>query len=131
MTSGEAHLLVAVLHGEGMADHLKEHNPDALPLVANGWTIDSALTHLEGGCDRAICTGEHADEVSTDDPDYVSLYATDESLTATVYGEKAGLIEVAVAWGQSEQGRSFGTNDDTVLASVLTRLNITITPECG
>jgi hypothetical protein len=27
------------------------------PLLADGWTLDAALNHVEGSCDRAICCG--------------------------------------------------------------------------
>lgn len=30
--------------------------PDAVPLVANGWTMDSALNHVQGMCDILLCT---------------------------------------------------------------------------
>lgn len=28
-------------------------------LLEAGWTLDSALAHLDGTCDRALCTGTH------------------------------------------------------------------------
>ena len=35
------------------------HGTTAADLVANGWTVESALAHIEGTCDRALCTGDH------------------------------------------------------------------------
>lgn len=29
----------------------------ATAMVSRGWTMDAALNHLEGSCDRAICCG--------------------------------------------------------------------------
>lgn len=29
-------------------------------LVAEGWTTEAALNHLEGACDQMLCTGTHA-----------------------------------------------------------------------
>lgn len=51
--------IVAELHGPAMAESVAATHPDALPLLVAGWTIDSALNHCEGHCDRALCTGEH------------------------------------------------------------------------
>lgn len=34
--------------------------PEALPLLDNGWTMDAALNHVQGSCDRELCTGDHA-----------------------------------------------------------------------
>lgn len=42
-------------------EHLSAHHPDVLALVENGWTIDAAFSHVDGTCDRELCTGEHDD----------------------------------------------------------------------
>lgn len=40
-------------------DWIAENYPTAIPLVDDGWTIDAALDHVQGVCDREICTGDH------------------------------------------------------------------------
>lgn len=35
----------------------------AAELVESGWTVDSAIAHTTGTCDRAICTGIHVDRL--------------------------------------------------------------------
>lgn len=32
------------------------YGDDAADLVANGWTVDSALNHVQGMCDITLCT---------------------------------------------------------------------------
>lgn len=34
-------------------------NDTIIDLIAEGWTPDAAISHVEGDCDRCICTGEH------------------------------------------------------------------------
>lgn len=41
------------------------YGDEAAELVANGWTVDSALSHVEGTCDRELCTGEHGERTLT------------------------------------------------------------------
>lgn len=53
---------VAELYDDATANVLRENYPSALVLVAGGWTMDSALDHVQGSCDRAICTGDHEDD---------------------------------------------------------------------
>lgn len=39
------------------------YGDEAAELVANGWTIDSAVDHVQGACDLMLCTHEsHRDE---------------------------------------------------------------------
>lgn len=47
---------VGRLHTPELATWLAQRYPEALPLVANGWTVDSALDHVQGICDQALCT---------------------------------------------------------------------------
>lgn len=47
------------IHGTDLVEHVAMHYPDAVALLGNGWTVDSALAHVDGTCDRALCTGEH------------------------------------------------------------------------
>lgn len=35
--------------------------PETAPLLDEGWTVDSAVDHVQGICNRALCTGDHAD----------------------------------------------------------------------
>jgi hypothetical protein len=35
------------------------YGPYAAELLANGWTVDSAINHVTGVCDLELCTGEH------------------------------------------------------------------------
>lgn len=39
--------------------YLREQHPAVFALVANGWTVESAFAHVEGTCDRELCTGTH------------------------------------------------------------------------
>lgn len=41
-----------------------EHYPAAIPLLENGWTLDAALNHVQGMCDRELCTGDHSEALS-------------------------------------------------------------------
>jgi hypothetical protein len=41
------------------ADYLARVYPAAYALCLDGWTVDSAMNHIEGVCDRVLCTGEH------------------------------------------------------------------------
>lgn len=36
--------------------HLDQTHPEAAALMRQGWTLDSALAHVEGSCDIALCT---------------------------------------------------------------------------
>lgn len=47
---------VTELHDASTARWLADHHPYALELVADGWTINGALDHLEGLCDVTVCT---------------------------------------------------------------------------
>ena len=47
------------LFKQSIYDVRRIHGPVAADLVANGWTPDAAINHIEGVCDRAICGGEH------------------------------------------------------------------------
>lgn len=49
-------------YGADVIDFLAARYPFALPLLVNGWTLDSALNHVQGICDRALCTGDHCPE---------------------------------------------------------------------
>jgi hypothetical protein len=51
--------VVIAVHGEDVAEAVALAYPTALPLLANGWTLDAAIAHVEGTCDRMLCTGEH------------------------------------------------------------------------
>jgi hypothetical protein len=51
------------LHGADVAELVAERYPSALPLLAGGWTVDAALAHVDGVCDRELCTGEHDEPV--------------------------------------------------------------------
>lgn len=31
----------------------------AAQLVEDGWTVDAAISHATGTCDRLVCTGSH------------------------------------------------------------------------
>lgn len=59
MTYIQLYARVTKLHDEGTATFLLRAYPTALPLVANGWTIDAALNHVQGVCDIAVCGGDH------------------------------------------------------------------------
>lgn len=37
-------------------DYLTEHYPAAAALVRQGWTVESAMAHIDGSCDRWLCT---------------------------------------------------------------------------
>lgn len=41
---------------EKIEDVRSTHGDVAADLVANGWTVDGALNHVEGTCDILICT---------------------------------------------------------------------------
>lgn len=47
------------LHGKDMALYISEKHPAAVPLLLEGWTVESAMRHIEGVCDHEICTGDH------------------------------------------------------------------------
>jgi hypothetical protein len=47
---------VTKLHGHDVADHVAHHYPDALELLADGWTIAGALAHVDQLCDVTVCT---------------------------------------------------------------------------
>lgn len=34
-------------------------------MTRDGWTTEAAVAHVEQSCDRAVCTGEHADDHHT------------------------------------------------------------------
>jgi hypothetical protein len=36
--------------------YLQERHPEAAVLVERGWTVESALAHVEGSCDLELCT---------------------------------------------------------------------------
>lgn len=55
---------VAKLHGDDVAELVAERYPSALPLLAGGWTVDAAIAHVDGTCDRELCTGEHDEPVA-------------------------------------------------------------------
>jgi hypothetical protein len=44
---------------------LREEYPAALPLIEKGWTVDGALNHVQGVCDREVCGGEHGEPGDT------------------------------------------------------------------
>jgi hypothetical protein len=39
--------------------YARQQYPAVAPLLDNGWTVDAALNHVQGACDRELCTGEH------------------------------------------------------------------------
>jgi hypothetical protein len=47
------------LRKQSIYDVRKIHGPVAADLVINGWTPEAAISHVEGACDRALCTGDH------------------------------------------------------------------------
>ena len=51
--------IVGRIHGEDVAAWMADHHPAAMYLLADGWTIEAALNHLSGHCDRMACTGAH------------------------------------------------------------------------
>lgn len=47
---------------EAVIDDVRSvYGSEAAELVRNGWTVDSAIAHVSGDCDRELCTGEHND----------------------------------------------------------------------
>lgn len=43
---------------------VREHyGKRAAQLVSDGWTVDSAVAHTTGTCDRELCSGIHTDGV--------------------------------------------------------------------
>jgi hypothetical protein len=37
------------------------YGDQAARLVERGWTVDAAIAHIDGTCDRTICGGDHSD----------------------------------------------------------------------
>ena len=58
----DAALLAADEREFMIADVRDIHGDIAAALVRDGWTVDSAIAHVLGDCDRAICFGSHDDE---------------------------------------------------------------------
>lgn len=56
---------VTAVHGADVAEAVTVAYPTALPLLANGWTLDAAIAHVEGTCDRMLCTGQHIDRTES------------------------------------------------------------------
>lgn len=54
--------VVAEDYDESTARFLSENYPKALPLIAEGWTMDNALDHVQGMCDHEVCTGDHEEQ---------------------------------------------------------------------
>lgn len=48
-------------YGATVADYVRDTYPAVLPLLAEGWTLESAMNHVQGMCDWMLCTGEHPD----------------------------------------------------------------------
>lgn len=86
---------VARLHGADVADFVAERYPSALPLLAGGWTVDAALAHIEGTCDRELCTGEHDEPVS--DPAVAALrklgWSEDQIVAAIVAAARVDAVD--------------------------------------
>lgn len=60
------------------------HGDAAAQLVVDGWTVDSAISHVSGTCDRELCTGEHPGEAET-------LARVTGAVSATVVHERREL----------------------------------------
>jgi hypothetical protein len=82
-------LTVTRLHGADVATYIADTYPAALPLIADGWTTDSALQHIAGDCDKTICTGEHcsACEVRPAGHGHFALFC--EPCSVLPYGQHA------------------------------------------
>lgn len=99
---------VARLYDQDTADYVAARYPAALRLLADGWTLDGALAHLDGTCDLAICTA-HNDDVLTPDQEAEAIARATGSVGATVVHERRledGTLvrEVVGSWTRDQDG---------------------------
>lgn len=79
-----------------------EPGPALAELLEAGWTMDSALNHLDGTCDRALCTGVHEG-----DPADLANKAADAWRDALQAAHQAGYL-----LGRSMRVNSTGLDHD-------------------
>lgn len=75
------------------------YGDQAAELLANGWTVDSAINHVTGVCDLEACTGEHG------------------SAWAVLVAEVTGRPEAAQAEREAELARSMAAVRDAAVAA--------------
>lgn len=75
------------------------YGDQAAALVANGWTVDSAISHVSGTCDLELCTGDHG------------------HAWAVLVAEVTGRPEAAQAEREAELARSMAAVRDAAVAA--------------
>lgn len=88
----------------------------AAELVVNGWTVDSAASHVTGVCDLELCTGDH------------------DTAWAIMVAEATGRPEAAQAEREAELARSLAAVREAAVAAgrqdVADALEAMIVPTC-